>query len=357
MNIKRYIGIILVVLLFLSGCESTNPAQNGNTNATSNLETNPPDEEKDDAPEIINDKKFFLFDHATIPYGFVTDFQIDGPIDYYDFARPYDSYYYDKNGNLWLHGIHTTVGDKADYGEFWQRDDKGNIITFEGEYLRDNIYYVYDEDNNLIQEWGHNDIGLPVSVTIYEDYDEHGNYRRSKSISNTLSSSLMKNNSSWYDLSGIDDYPDYQATYTYNYEYDDEGRVISKEQLSYEYYGERVVKRCTYEYDEHGNLIYEKISGDTYIREYHSNGKIASLTKYSNQEVDEQITYDLQGNPVKKVESSGKVTNYANEYDAYGNLVRQITSDETGKGLYCDVWSYVEEQEYFDNYAYYQPHA
>ena len=239
-----------------------------------------------------------------------------------------------------MHEVHYVEGGY--YTEWWQEDERGNVTDYEGRSASDRIHYVYDEDNHVIQEWGHNDNSYPKSVTIYDDYDEHGNYRYSRWIANMGNYSLIKDGGTWYDLDSIDSMPDHYSTYYYNYEYDDAGRLLKVERANYDGSSKST---HLYEYDEKGNLIFEKDSTYTYIREYYSNGIIAKQTKFfsSSKEVVEDISYDMHGNPISFTNDNGTTTTYQNEYDEHGNLVRQFTFNSEGKCKTYDIWRYNDD--------------
>lgn len=162
-----------------------------------------------------------------------------------------------------------------------------------------------------------------------------------------MGGSIFKQGDPWYDLDYID-YEEVRSTtyHYYTHEYDEMGRLISTTETRYDGSNKRT---HTYEYDSKGNLIYEYNSGVEYIREYHSNGEIALLQVRWGDQLKEEIVYDTHGNPISKfseLDYTGTNTTYKNEYDKYGNLVRQYTYNEEGECKYYDIWQYIDKESY-----------
>jgi YD repeat-containing protein len=90
---------------------------------------------------------------------------------------------------------------------------------------------------------------------------------------------------------------------SYSAEYDSKGRLVRKNNSFYEYYGDtNVVKKiwnkhtnkaATYEYDENGNLVHEKLNGNYSMDfEYDEDGELVSATKeYAGESTKEVRTY------------------------------------------------------------------
>ena len=330
--------------------ESTTSADlpEGLTNELTGTALSDDDSKKNDI-EVYSDKNFFLISHATVSNNSVVNPGNDTPEDYFDVASPYESFSYYEDGSPLSHEVHYVEGGY--YEERWERDENGNVTRFDGHTGNSQVVYIYDEDNHLIQEWGHDVNYRPDSVTIYDDYDEHGNYGSTKKITSWGGGSLFKQGDPWYNLDYID-YEDLPSTthHYYKHEYDEMGRLISTTETRYDGSGRRT---HTYEYDSQGNLVYEYDSGDEYIREYHGNGEIALLQVKWRDQLKEEIVYDTHGNPISKfseLDYAGTITTYENEYDINGNLVRRFTYDEEGNCKCYDIWRYIDEQSYIENY-------
>lgn len=348
MRIRLFPAIVLIVLA-LCGCgnsvsssSSTDSKTMNSGNSSSIVQSSEEDssEKEDIDVESYSDTQFFLIDHARISYDPALLLKNDRPGDYFDIGSPYESYTYYEDGSPLFHEVFYKEGGY--YTERWEQDENGNVTMFDGRTGSDRVVYIYDENNRLIQEWGHNTNYKPSSVTIYDEYDEHGNYGYSCWISGMTQYNLIKEGGTWYDLDSIVDFPEYRFAYYYSYEYDEAGRLTSVVRERYDGSGRST---HTYEYDSHGNLVYEYHSGDVYIREYHGNGEIAFLQKKWRDEIREETVYDLHGNPVKNI-NDGKLTTYENEYDKYGNLIRQYTYDEEGNCKYYDIWQYIDRESY-----------
>jgi len=373
-SIKKVVIVFITVMILvtLSGCErkqaSINQSENAlSQNSVAEEESNDKNEgsmnqsqsqndfETDDT-EVFSKKEFLLIAHATVSYSSYSSTlssENDKPADYFDIASPYETYSYYEDSSPLLHEIHYDVED-LHYEERWEKDENGNISMFDGRTGDDQIAYMYDDNNHLIQEWRHRNY-WPSSVTIYSDYDEHGNYGSTEEIT-SWGGSLFKQGDPWYDLDYID-YGEVRSTthHYYKHEYDEMGRLISTTETRYDGSGKRT---HTYEYDSQGNLVYEYDSGDEYIREYHSNGEIALLQVKWRDQLKEEIVYDTHGNPISKfseLDYAGTITTYENEYDINGNLVRRFTYDKEGNCKYYDIWQYVDKQSYIENYADYLP--
>lgn len=362
-NFKRatviFINMILV-LMMLSGCSNRQAASNqpnsssSPTNASTDSEEqssisvdSTPDLGLSDDPaekttdETYSNRNFFLISHATVSDNSVFNPRNDTPEDYFDVASPYESYSYYEDGSPLLHKVFYKEGGY--YEERWEQDENGNVIMYEGRTGNDQIAYMYDDDNHLIQEWEHRNY-WPSSVTIYGDYDKHGNYGSTEKIT-SWGGSLFKQGDPWYNLDYID-YEEVQSTthYYYAHEYDEAGRLTSVVRTNHDG-SKRSIH--TYEYDSQGNLIYEYDSGDVYLREYHSNGEIALLQVKWRDQLKEEIVYDTHGNPISKfseLDYTGTITTYENEYDINGNLVRRFTYDEEGNCKSYDIWRYGDEE-------------
>lgn len=346
MKTRLVLGTILIFLM-LCGCGNSiaSPSStNGNTinsNNSSIVQSSEEDSGEEDGinAEPYSDMQFFVIDHARISYDPKLIEKNDRPGDYFEIASPYESYSYYEDGSPLLHEVFYKEGGY--YEERWVQDEHGNVTMFDGRTGNDQITYVYDDNNHLIQEWEHRNY-WPSSVTIYGDYDEHGNYGSTKKIT-AWGRSIFKQGDPWYDLDYID-YGEVRSItrHFYTHEYDEIGRLISTTETRYDGSNERT---HTYEYDSEGNLIYEYDSGYEYIREYHSNGEISLFQKKSRGELEEETVYDSHGNPIKNMDD-GILTTYENEYDKYGNLVRQYTYNEEGECKYYDIWQYIDKETY-----------
>ena len=345
MNIRLFPTIVLIFLL-LCGCGNSVASSSSTDTKTMNSGNNiiaksnigDLSGEDDIDAEPYSDIQFFVIDHARISYDPSLIKKNDRPGDYFDIASPYENYEYYEDGDLLEHQV---AYQGNFYVEHWEKDENGNITEFDGRTGDDRIAYMYDDNNRLIQEWRHRNY-WPSSVTIYEDYDEHGNYGSTIKIT-SWGGSIFKQGDPWYDLDYID-YEEVKATTHryYTHEYDEKGRLISTTEKRHDGRDEGT---HTYEYDSRGNLVYEYDSGDEYIREYHSNGEIALLQKKWRDELEEETVYDSHGNPIKNIDD-GKLSIYENEYDKYGNLVRQYTYNEEGECKYYDIWQYVDKESY-----------
>lgn len=353
----------VLLLLMLSGCGNGQPTSDqpsnslpfvsGSTGEEESSTIEPPESNTDDTDDtgFYSDMQFLLISHAQISYDSTLQTGNDTPENYFDIASPYESYSYYEDGSPLLHEVYYVEGGQ--YMERWEQDENGNITMFDGRNGNNRVVYIYDEDNHLIQEWGHDMNYRPDSVIIYDDYDEHGNYGSTVSIV-PWGGSIVKEGGTWYDLDSLD-YNEVRSTthHYYTYEYDEAGRLTSIVRFNHDGSDRDTY---TYEYDSQGNLIYEKnFYGDIYIREYHSNGAIALFQEKLGDSLLEEIVYDSHGNPISKYvgkynETGGIITTYENEYDKSGNLVRRFTYDEEGNCKYYDIWRYIDMQSYLDNY-------
>lgn len=356
MKISLFSAFVLILLLMLCGCGNSvsSPPSTNTSIANSDYESNAAQSSENSEKSDINtgtysDTQFLLVAHATISYDPTLIKKNDIPGDYWDIASPYENYTYYNDGTPLVHQIAYTG---TFYEERWLKDENGNVTEFDGITGDDRIVYMYDNDNRLIQEWQHKNY-WPSSVTMYSDYDEHGNYGIIEKIT-SWGGSLYKQGDPWYDLDYID-YDEVRSTthYYYTYEYDETERLTSVVRTNHDGSGRSTY---IYEYDSQGNLIYEKnYSGDIYLREYHSNGAIALFQEMLGDSLLEEVAYDSHGNPISKFvgrynETGGTTTTYENEYDENGNLVRRFTYDEEGNCKYYDIWQYVDIQSYLDNY-------
>lgn len=351
------LSAIVLIFLMLCGCGAslsstdTKTMNSGNNNIVQSSEEDLREEDNINT-ESYSDTQFFVIDHAKISYDSTLIKKDDRPGDYFEIASPYESYSYYEDGSPLLHEVFYKEGGY--YEERWEQDENGNVTMFDGRTGDDQIVYIYDDNNHLIQEWCHSNY-WPSSVTIYGDYDEYGNYGSTEEIT-SWGGSIFKQGDPWYDLDYID-YEEVRSTtyHYYTHEYDEIGRLISTTETRYDGSDK---KTHTYEYDSQGNLVHEYVSGQEYIREYHSNGEIALLQVKWGDQLKEEIVYDNHGNPISKfseLDYTGTNTTYKNEYDLNGNLVRQFTYDEKGNCKYYDIWQYVDEQTYIENYSDYLP--
>lgn len=366
-NFKRVFGTFLMavlLLLMLSGCgnerlpseqpRNSLPPMSGLTGEEESPTIESPESNTDDTDDtgLYSDRQFLLISHAQISCDSTLQTGYDTPENYFDIASPYESFAYYEDGSPLLHEVYYVTGGQ--YIERWEQDENGNVTMFDGGDGDTRIVNIYDEDNHLIQRWGHWNY-RPHSVTIYDGYDEHGNYGSKVEI-RSAGGSIIKEGSTWYDLDSLNYNEVWSTTqYYYTHEYDETGRLISTTETHYDGLRNRT-RTYKYEYDSHGNLIYEKnYSGDIYIREYHSNGAIALFQEKLGDSLLEEIVYDSHGNPISKFvgkynETGGTITTYENEYDKNGNLVRRFTYDEEGNCKYYDIWRYIDMQSYLDNY-------
>lgn len=214
-------------------------------------------------------------------------------------------------------------------------------------------YDLYDKKGtNII---GYNGLNLPVKeITMRADvqaiydlvYDDQGNM---------IEQILIMNTDTEHQIS------------TYKYSYDEAGRRVSANYLSYD----GIAVSYNYEYDEKGNnvkMTYEDSSGKIeYSMTYDENGRVVR-NEMTNSEgtvilnisyvADEQkrtvkeiwaydgfgeeyidYTYDAKGNVVKKMftELDGDQYTYEYTYDENGSLIHELLTDKDGGQQYVKI--------------------
>lgn len=190
------------------------------------------------------------------------------------------------------------------YGEksYWTYDDNGVVqtYTYDDGWNNYKITYIYNDKNQLIEKKYE---GKEKNGSVYfADYDENGNAAYIEDEFNLSGGTKLfeyDDNSNitymWYDDNEYyyeyDDHnnkiltknADEDIIEKYNYEYDENGKIVFYEKKSYDYYGdERVVIK--YEYDDNGNILcdynYDKSINDTY--EYDDNNRLIKMTSESD---------------------------------------------------------------------------
>lgn len=219
-------------------------------------------------------------------------------------------------------------------------------------YVSNEYEFEYDEEGTLIRS-------KEASYSVYEDMPQMNSTMVMEAEFNAQGD-MIKWNSSIHTEDGSEDIND---EYTYEYEYDAEGRVTK--QASYIDTEIRDIR--VYEYDAEGRIIKEIYSmpgywKDTRGYEYNENG---NRTKYTYDMAyeegaqdwgleDESFTvetvyeyeYDGAGNMVKwtsynKENPEQKIGEC--EYDANGNVIREISYDSDGYGSGTE-YEYIEMQ-------------
>ncbi|MBR7142862.1 MAG: hypothetical protein IKD06_04930 [Clostridia bacterium] len=162
-----------------------------------------------------------------------------------------------------------------------------------------------------------------------------------------------------YDENGLLVASDYESeyyanAYTYTYELDEKGRVLSQKasstagyetEITYEYdaqgrvsketsvYGGSDVQVIMYEYDSLGRLVKETMPNDpeAVCYTYDERGHVTRKTIGDSHVVTFENEYDAKGRLAKCVRTeSGYSLEYEYTYDQYGNLTKEVESEQSG---------------------------
>ena len=207
-------------------------------------------------------KAFYLFNKQGNLQEKLTDF-------YYG-SQYKTKYVYDSQNNLIQNYIYDSYGD-LDKKIIYKNDNKGNkieeLIYDENDSLIKKYTYVYDLRGNLKKEFEYNPQGLKSKKTY--KYDLKGNLKKEK---------FYRSNG---ELDG-----------KYIYKYDSQGKVIAKYWFTTKVWLTlKLTYKNTYKYNSQGDLIEEIL--------YKNDGSIENKRSY-------EYEYDNQGNWIRAIEYDTK---------------------------------------------------
>lgn len=282
---------------------------------------------------------------------------------------------YDDMGNLIYY---VKRSDLSPYSnsytlEEYYYDDKGNVIKENRKYhygyestreVNQYIEYIYNEDNLLVESLYYDENGVLEYRYVHDKYDTNGRI---------LSEYQYVYNDPMIEDQGINEYK-------FEYEYDSQGKLLSKYQCSVE--GEILIRMdfeytegtnyCkAYEYrlyfggGEYADNVYEcefdektgrvinfisipwGIDAQT-VGNFYEFDKAGRIIKVERHTTDNKVImlsaneYDEQGNLIK--ESIGEDSHiYTNVYDSQGKLIQYISkyqSEDTEDRIYCNIYEY-----------------
>lgn len=184
-------------------------------------------------------------------------------------------------------------------------NDNGNMIEYkwcnDGEIMQ-HVFYKYDDKERIVHKNIYSNMGKKHETTREYTYDENGTCTEKVNgkivLVETADGQTLYNSETglqtWFDAKGnlihrIKSYNDSgkETVYDTEYFYDENNRKIKEIERKN---GEKFTTITEYEYDNHGNLVYEDISKSNHGRyqvefyinkyTYYKNGKIKTHTIY-----------------------------------------------------------------------------
>lgn len=250
-----------------------------------------------------------------------------------------NTYVYDESGNLikFIEGSGMMGENGEEYSCYVEYKYDGNnnkiyeaLIDYEGN-IAYSYTYSYDRNgrlqsttyyntgiNNYVKEYLYNDAGIVIS-----EIEKHDNYTVTTKYVLNDHGDIIKNTRTTETANGKT-----EVEQTYEFTYDDAGRVIEK--VSHGLEGD--VTTENFEYNEQGDIVKaESHSSDnhTEIREteyvYDENGKItketSTRTAYSQSEM--HTEYDDHGNKIRETVGD-RSNNYEYTYDESGRIATML---------------------------------
>ena len=221
-------------------------------------------------------------------------------------------YRYDEKGrNIAI--LHDRIGKEGTNDLEYRYDEQDRVIYSVYSNGREETTYTYDEEGRLKSQTTFRVIGDEVPCIVREyTYDQDGGFVESFAYRIDSDEAVVPTTSlSHVNADGLlvscnkTDYDAVEWRFTYEYDFDEEGRVVERRELCKEFDGE-VTEIVSWTYDEKG-LIRSIVSGEMDLEQFEKDGT----------EQTDLVRIDLF------YDEEGRLTQYTKQSETDGNLRRE----------------------------------
>ena len=243
-----------------------------------------------------------------------------------------DEYEYDEKGrNIAI--LHDRIGKEGTNYIEYRYDEQDRVIYSVYSNGREETTYTYDEEGRLKSQTTFRVIGDEVPSIVREyTYDQDGGFVESFAYRIDSDEAVVPTTSlSHVNADGLlvscnkTDYDAVEWHFTYEYDFDEAGRVIERRELC-EAYGNEVTEIVSWTYDEKG-LIRSIVSGQMDLEQFEKDG----TEKTDLVRID--LFYDEEGRLIQYTEQSGTDGNLRREEYLYEYGAVEVEESMSGKDL------------------------